>query len=85
MAGRYAGAGDDPGFCCINPVLFGEQADFSRDLRAVAAGKIVFDPGSKIDGVDGASPKVKARSQLRVAKRDMHALCETFEVTNLGA
>ena len=72
-----------PAYTYGNPVLFGERTDFSRYLTALAAGKVVFDPGSKIDGVDSVTPKVKARSQFRVAKRELSSLYETMDARNL--
>lgn len=74
-----------PAYTYGNPVLFGERTDFSRYLRALAAGKVVFDPGSKIDGVESARPRVKARSQFRVAKRDVHALYERLDALDLAS
>lgn len=73
-----------PAYTYGNPVLFGERTDFSRYLRALSIGKVVFDPGSKIDGVDSVSPKVKARSQFRVARRHVSHLYERFEPRNLS-
>lgn len=73
-----------PAYTYGNPVLFGERTDFSRYLRALATGLVVFDPGSKIDGADSARPRVKARSQFRVARRRLQALYERFDELDLG-
>jgi hypothetical protein len=68
----------------INPVLLGERTDFARYLRAVAAGNVVFDPGSKIDNANSTRPKVKARSQFRVGRRQISTLYEHFEELDLS-
>lgn len=75
---------DTPAYVYGNPVMFGERTDFSRYLRALAIGLVVFDPGSKIDGVGSKKPKVKARSQFRVAKRNVRALYEYFNELDLS-
>lgn len=73
-----------PAYTYGNPVLFGQRTDFSRYLRALAAGKVVFDPGSKIDGISSEHPKVKARSQFRIAKRHLQTLYERFDEVDLS-
>lgn len=73
-----------PAYTYINPILLGEQTDFSRYLRAIANGSVVFDPGSKIDGVNSTRPRVKARSQFRVGRRRIGCLYERFEEYELG-
>lgn len=76
-------AAEVPAYTYGNPVLFGERTDFSRYLSALAKGLIVFDPGSKIDDAGSTKPRVKARSQFRVAKRHVHALYESFDELDL--
>jgi len=78
-------ANEIPAYTYGNPVLFGERTDFARYLWALATGKVVFDPGSKIDGVDNPRQRVKARSQFRVPKRELPALYERFDSLNLAA
>lgn len=73
-----------PAYTYINPVLLGERTDFARYLRAVAAGNVVFDPGSKIDNVNSTRPRVKARSQFRVGHRKISTLYEHFEELDLS-
>jgi hypothetical protein len=75
---------DLPAYAYINPVLFGERTDFSRYLRAIVAGNVVFDPGSKIDSANSTRPRVKARSQFRVGRRQIRTLYERFEELDLG-
>lgn len=74
---------ESPTYTYSNPVLFGERTDFSRYLNALANGLVVFDPGSKIDGAETEKPRVKARSQFRVAKGKLSVLYESFESVNL--
>jgi hypothetical protein len=75
---------DLPAYAYINPVLFGERTDFSRYLRAIVAGNVVFDPGSKIDSANSTRPRVKSRSQFRVGRRQIRTLYERFEELDLG-
>lgn len=74
-----------PSYCYVNPVLLGERTDFSKYLSALAAGLVVFDPGSKVDAVSTARPKVKARSQFRISKKHLAVLYELFNEVNLNA
>lgn len=77
--------GSYPLYSYRNPVLLGERTDFSRYLSALVAGHVVFDPGSKIDGITTTRPKVKARSQFRVHRKTLSALYERFEELDLSA
>jgi hypothetical protein len=62
-----------------SPILMGEQTDFTKYLQALARGMIVFDPGSKIYGPDSEKPgSVKARSQFRIAVKDLGNLYSRF-------
>lgn len=73
-----------PVYAYGNPVLLGERTDFSRYLRALASGGVVFDPGSKIDSAESDRPKVKARSQFRVPRRKLKALYEQLDSQDLS-
>jgi hypothetical protein len=73
-----------PQYKYINPVLFGEHTDFSMYVGAIIAGHVVFDPASKIDGVNSEKPRVKARSQFRIGKNYLKSLYRKFEAINLG-
>jgi len=67
-----------------SPILMGEHTDFSKYLEALARGKIVFDPGSKIYGPDSEKPgTVKARSQFRIAVKDLNNLYSRFTAEKL--
>lgn len=76
--------GGDPSYSYQNPVLLGERTDFSKYLSALVAGYVVFDPGSKIDGIATARPRVKARSQFRMPRKRLSALYERFEEVDLS-
>lgn len=76
--------GSEPAYRYRNPVLLGERTDFSKYLNALAAGLVAFDPGSKIDGVATARPRVKARSQFRISRQHLPALYERFAEVNLS-
>ena len=78
-------SGADPSYRYRNPVLLGERTDFSKYLSALVAGHVVFDPGSKIDGIATARPKVKARSQFRIPRQRLSVLYEKFEELDLSA
>ncbi|QOW20493.1 MvaI/BcnI restriction endonuclease family protein [Lysobacter ciconiae] len=73
-----------PCYRYVNPVLLGERTDFSKYLSALAAGLVVFDPGSKVDAVSTARPRVKARSQFRMSKKHLAVLYESFNEINLS-
>lgn len=81
----YESGGDGvPRYRYGSPVLLGEGTNFMKFLRALAAGDVVFDPGSKLDDASGLSSKVKARSQFRIARRKLPALYESFSAEPLS-
>lgn len=47
-------------------VLLGEETDFFRFLRAMAAGVVYYDPAIKLEAASGHQPRLKRRSQFRV-------------------
>ena len=55
-------------------VLLGEETDFIRFLNAMAAGEIYYDPGIKLEAASTKHPKLKRRSQFRVAVRNLPRL-----------
>ncbi len=63
-------------------VLLGEGADFGRFLHAVNEKKVYYDPGIKLEGISGAKPKPKARSQFRVSSKHLPNLYETSRVVD---
>lgn len=75
--------GTPPKYQFGSPVSLGEGTDFSKYLNALAQKKIIFDPGSKIENPDTVNKSVKARSQFRINKKDLHLLYENFEEIQL--
>lgn len=61
-----------------------EGTDFLLFLQAVATGKIYIDPAVKMEGSDGAAPKIKRRNQFRVRHPDLAALYREFETVSVG-
>ncbi len=55
-------------------VLLGQQTDFFRFLKAMAAGNIYYDPGIKLERASGNHPKTKRRSQFRVKVQELPSL-----------
>lgn len=60
-------------------VFLGEETEFSRLLMGIAAGRVYYDPGLKLEGASTSQPRVKRRSQFRVNFRDLHALYKHWE------
>ena len=65
-----------------SPALFGEGTEFVRLLAALAARRVIFDPGSKIEALS-TRPRVKARSQFRIQVRDLAQLYGAFNEVDL--
>lgn len=57
-------------------VMLAEGTDYSLALRAIADGVIYYDPGIKVEDISFA-PKVKKRSQFRVARGNLSSLYHT--------
>lgn len=72
-----------PQYRYLSPVLLGKHTDFGKCLGGIARGKVVFDPGSKVDDASTTKSKVKARSQFRMNRGDLPDLYETFEMVSL--
>jgi MvaI/BcnI restriction endonuclease family len=66
-----------------NSVLLGQETDFFMFLKSMAAGKIYYDPGIKLEGASSATPRTKRRSQFRVRVQDIPALYRTAERVQL--
>ena len=47
-------------------------------LRALASGKVYYDPGIKLEGASSEAPSTKTRSQFRVKLRDLDGLYESI-------
>ena len=64
-------------------VRLAQQTDYLRFLKEMARGAVYYDPGIKVEQASSPRPKHKARSQFRVASRDIPALYETVELVGV--
>ena len=60
-------------------ILLCEQTDFLLFLKAFAAGTIYYDPAVKMENASSANPKIKRRSQFRVAHAGLTQLYQQHE------
>lgn len=60
-------------------VHLGSVTRFEYFLRAISAGKVVYDPGIKLELQGNGAWKAKARSQFRMNFKDLSSLYESFE------
>ena len=67
-----------PAYRYFSPTLLGEGTDFNRYLSALCAGRVIFDPGSKVMNASAAKSTVKARSQFRISVRNLSELYQKF-------
>lgn len=74
---------DPPRYHYLGPVALGEHTDFTKYLTALANGKVIFDPGTKVDDVSTDRSRVKARSQFRMNYCDLPDLYDEFEILEL--
>jgi hypothetical protein len=63
-------------------VRLAEKTDSLRLLNAVASGTVYYDPGIKMENISTV-PKVKRRSQFRIASKNISALYEKVEAVDL--
>jgi|CXWL01.1.fsa_nt_gi hypothetical protein len=68
-----------PAYRYFSPALLGEGTDFNRYLAALCAGRVIFDPGSKVMNASTEKSTVKARSQFRMSVRHLAELYKNFE------
>jgi hypothetical protein len=66
-----------------SPVLMGEGTDITMYLGALAAGLVMFDPGSKVMAASTTHSSVKPRSQFRIPIQHLSSLYSTFEAVEL--
>jgi len=64
-------------------VLLCEKTDFLLFLKAFAAGSVYYDPAIKVEEASSEKPKIKRRSQFRVAHADLPLLYERHEFVAL--
>jgi hypothetical protein len=63
-----------PEYRYLSPVLLGEGTSFGKFLKMMDSGLVFYDPGSKVASASSAKPKVQARSQFRVSKKNIWPL-----------
>jgi hypothetical protein len=59
------------------------ETDFHLFLRALASGRIWYDPGLKLEQSNGPTPKLKRRSQFRIKQRDLGELYKSLRTTDI--
>jgi hypothetical protein len=64
-------------------VRLGEQTDFLLFLSAMEAGYVYYDPGIKVEAASSSTPKVKRRSQFRVASKNLVGLYKSITTVDL--
>jgi hypothetical protein len=64
-------------------VQLGEGTDFLHVLRAFAAGRVYYDPGIKVENASSYRPRIKRRSQFRIAFSNLGHLYDRTEVRDL--
>lgn len=60
-------------------VRLAENTDFLRFLQAMAARKVYYDPGIKLEGATSGRPTTKRRSQFRIKSAEIGSLYAQFE------
>ena len=61
-----------------SPVMLGEGTRFEKLLTGLSSGAVYYDPGSKVSDANSTKPKVKARSQFRIGRKDLAQLYDCF-------
>lgn len=75
--------GAPPSYQYGDRVRLGRGTDFVRFLTAIASGAIWHDPGLKLEGATGPSPRAKCRNQFRMRSANLAQLYRHFEETLL--
>ena len=64
-------------------VRLGVGTDFFRFLGAIAAQRIYYDPGIKLENASSKNPKTKRRSQFRVKSGQLDALYDSMDAVDV--
>lgn len=67
-----------PAYRYLSPTLMGEGTDLTRYLAELCAGRVIFDPGSKVMHASTDQSSVKARSQFRMSVKHLTGLYQKF-------
>ncbi|MEI8354679.1 MAG: MvaI/BcnI family restriction endonuclease [Deltaproteobacteria bacterium] len=65
-----------------NLIRIGYGTDFTLCLKALALGKVDYDPGIKLENAS-TKPKVKHRSQFRIKSDDIELLYHKMKMVDL--
>lgn len=65
-------------------VRLAEDTDFLRFLKAMADGKVYYDPGIKLENASGARPTTKRRSQFRIRSAEIAALYASLNACSVN-
>jgi hypothetical protein len=66
-------------------VHLGSVTRFEYFLKAISDGKVVYDPGIKLEKQVSGNWKAKARSQFRINFKDLASLYENFEEVDVSS
>lgn len=70
-------------YCYGKMVRLGVGTDFFRFLGAIAAQRVYYDPGIKLENASTKTPRTKRRSQFRVKSGHLDALYDSMEVVDV--
>lgn len=76
-------ANGHPQYQYSSPIYLGEETTFERYLVAMNSGKVIYDPGSKVEDASTKHSRVKARSQFRISRKQLPCLYAKFNPVNL--
>jgi hypothetical protein len=89
---KHAKAAYMPSLFCTPPpeysygpkLLLCEQTDFSLFLKAVACGRVYYDPAIKAEQASSTAPAIKRRSQFRIRHDELGQMYHHTESVQLG-
>lgn len=64
-------------------IRLAQMTDGLRLIRAMACGMVYYDPGIKLEESSTEKPRVKRRSQFRIASKNIATLYEVFEFVDV--
>lgn len=65
-------------------VRLAEDTDFLRFLKAMALGKVYYDPGIKVERATTTRPVTKRRSQFRIRSSDISVLYARMDIEHVA-
>ncbi len=66
-----------------NLIRIGTGTDFLKYLKAMAEGKVYYDPGIKLENAS-TTPRTKQRSQFRIKSANLPALYHSMDIVDLS-